>query len=233
MRLPDLLAWATWRDIGYWADMEHLVLAFIGENGEMAEILKKERFKPGWTMPPFARIDELCDLWYYIRILGIYSNESAVEVMGREQIYDKQDLWGFHLTTAYFTARLGAVVAERRPGNTSAFLREFCQMTKSIAAKFDWSIEELTLLNWLKLCNGKHGWPDKNLVIPSPEKIMKALDLDLENFEQVYAAHRTLGRILDREWAEYVFGDAEIFYEKDDIESDNKLLSQQKRPISG
>jgi len=223
MRLPDLLAWATWQESSYWASMEHLVLAFIGENGEMAEILKKERFKPGWTMPPFARIDELCDLWYYIRILGIYSNQSASAIMDPVNVYDDIDLFGFHSFIAAVTVDLSRAVGQRWPADMSRQVTELCWTLKAVASKFGWTVEELTLLNWLKLCNGKHGWPDKNLIIPGPGEIMGALDLSLGDFEQVYGAHRTLGRILDREWAEYAFGDAEIFDEKDDIE--NKLLS--------
>lgn len=213
MYLPDLLAWRTWRDIGFWTDMEHLSLALVGENGEAAELLKKERFKPGWEMAPFARIDELGDLWYYCRILGIYSNQSATMHSHQIRADDHVDLWRFHVIGIPGIAITVADYAETREnGDLTREIKDFVWLLKTAARSLGWTIElgwtidQLTLLNWLKLEGGKHGWPDKTIDIPRAADIMKALALDTGDFERVYTAHRALGRTLNTEWAEYAFG---------------------------
>lgn len=47
----------------------HAVLGLVGETGEVAEVIKKHRFKPGVVVDPSVVVDELADVAYYLAIM--------------------------------------------------------------------------------------------------------------------------------------------------------------------
>ena len=51
-------------------DRLHPILALTGEAGELANLLKKDRFKPGFHADDSGYIDELGDCLYYVAILA-------------------------------------------------------------------------------------------------------------------------------------------------------------------
>lgn len=48
----------------------HAVLGLAGETGEVAELIKKGMYKPGYDLTPEALMDELSDVLYYVAVLS-------------------------------------------------------------------------------------------------------------------------------------------------------------------
>jgi len=49
---------------------DHAILGLVGEAGELAELHKKDVFKPGHESTEEERLDELGDVLYYVAILA-------------------------------------------------------------------------------------------------------------------------------------------------------------------
>ena len=49
---------------------DHAILGLVGEAGELADLHKKDVFKPGHESTKEERIDELGDVLYYVAILA-------------------------------------------------------------------------------------------------------------------------------------------------------------------
>ena len=62
----------TWHTDRLPADLQrvHAVLGVVGESGEVAELLKKDKFKPGHESTREQRLDELGDVLYYLCVLA-------------------------------------------------------------------------------------------------------------------------------------------------------------------
>lgn len=62
----------TWHSDGFLEQWQriHAVLGLTGESGELAEILKKDTFKPDHESTREQRLDELGDVFYYLCILA-------------------------------------------------------------------------------------------------------------------------------------------------------------------
>lgn len=203
MELPELLAWRTWRESPGWTAIEHLLLALMGENGEMAELLKKERFKPGYQMPPFARVDELGDVWYYTRILGIHLNKAASRSVG--YAYTEMGFLKCHIKINAIVAQMGTHVLERQQ-MTNVSIMDLTWPIGCALEALHWTFDELTLLNWWKLSGGKHGWPDKpGIEIPDPAEIQRQLRISQDGLMRVFRAHEAMNRKAPDEWEAHIF----------------------------
>ena len=78
-----------------YGDLLHPILALAGEAGELANLLKKDRFKPNFIADRAQYIDELGDCLYYVaiiaHILGVTVDE--VSQMNREKLRDGKNGW--------------------------------------------------------------------------------------------------------------------------------------------
>ena len=65
-------ALSTWHSNGFPAHLQrdHAILGLVGEAGELADLHKKDVFKPGHESSKQERIDELGDVLYYVAILA-------------------------------------------------------------------------------------------------------------------------------------------------------------------
>lgn len=65
-------ALSTWHSNGFPIDLQrdHAILGLVGEAGELADLHKKDVFKPGHESSKQERIDELGDVLYYVAILA-------------------------------------------------------------------------------------------------------------------------------------------------------------------
>jgi NTP pyrophosphatase (non-canonical NTP hydrolase) len=63
---------ATWGAAGgsFTAQLLPAVLGLVGEAGEVADLIKKQLFKPGTVRDNAAVIDELADVAYYLAVLA-------------------------------------------------------------------------------------------------------------------------------------------------------------------
>ena len=61
----------TWHsnDVPKESQIDHALLQLASEAGELAGMWAKHRFKPGHSMTRDMVLDELGDVWYYVRIM--------------------------------------------------------------------------------------------------------------------------------------------------------------------
>jgi NTP pyrophosphatase (non-canonical NTP hydrolase) len=61
----------TWHSARFPAELQrdHAILGLVGEAGEVAELHKKDVFKPGHESTRAQRLDELGDVLYYLAVL--------------------------------------------------------------------------------------------------------------------------------------------------------------------
>lgn len=61
----------TWHiDLDSDLQRDHAILGLVGESGELANLHKKDVFKPGHASDKWQRLDELGDVFYYLCILA-------------------------------------------------------------------------------------------------------------------------------------------------------------------
>ena len=83
--MPDIIqrrALKTWHTTTtpWYRQRDHATLGLVGEAGEVAEILKKDRFKPNHESTFDDRMDELGDVLYYVAILAHLDGWTLEEV---------------------------------------------------------------------------------------------------------------------------------------------------------
>ena len=68
----QMRALATWHSARFSRNLQrdHAILGLVGEAGELADLHKKDVFKPGHASTIEQRIDELGDVLYYVAILA-------------------------------------------------------------------------------------------------------------------------------------------------------------------
>ena len=69
---------------------DHAILGLVGEAGELAELHKKDVFKPGHESTREQRLDELGDVFYYLCILAHLDDCTIEELsqMNTEKLKD-------------------------------------------------------------------------------------------------------------------------------------------------
>lgn len=170
----------------------HACMGLAGEAGEMIDLLKKRMFaKPGFVHNPARYVDELGDFWYYLRVLAALTEISLpdrdVELKSNEAIQVK--LLSLMLSTSSYIL-LGPPPVD---DELSALYRQTCIR----AAQLDWTMAEVTMLNWLKLRNSSHGWKETDEQV-SPKVVFENLfgesAYNHQSWRKVLDAHISLGR---------------------------------------
>ncbi len=159
------LALRTWYPKGHSLHLDHRhPLGKLAEWGEFQDDYMKMLFKPGYE---WDWIDELGDVWYYIRILMYQLSYNPVRVYDAI-IFDNDGnrvLITFHNRDCDFLASIATYFSSRvlllRPygetGNRTLF--EKCldvnySIVLEICNTFGLSLDELTAFNWEKLKPG-------------------------------------------------------------------------------
>ena len=70
----------TWHSARFSSNLQrdHAILGLVGEAGELADLHKKDVFKPGHESTREQRLDELGDAFYYLCILA-YLDDCTIE----------------------------------------------------------------------------------------------------------------------------------------------------------
>lgn len=177
-------------------DPLHPAIGLAGEAGELLDLLKKEMFKDGvswwdcvhcnekhkdaWTLRSDKIItevicenytpkilDELGDLWFYIRILAYQRNVDIIDCIKyyHENKNSQQDATTIIALTnvLYWSSRIlhdivfPAGVPKDRLSDYPLVRLIF--WLKFLLVKLDYTLDQLTELNWQKLKDGdNHGW---------------------------------------------------------------------------
>lgn len=149
----QLKALETWYppEHSLYRDLEHPLFGLVGEAGEIVDQWKKHRFKPGYECSRGEFLDELGDLWYYLRILAW-----IMEVKLESQIFLKNNgtvdilsnliYWSSTLLLTRYTSQ-----------NQEGYLNRTYTCLLDRLVELDCTLDELTEFNYRKL-KGRHGW---------------------------------------------------------------------------
>lgn len=182
----------TWyeKDHPLHLDPLHPVIALAGEVGELLDLYKKEQFKDGVSWWDCAKckksidyhyggspkycsadgtkytpkiLDELGDLWYYIRILAYQSDADLSMWTNYHQVKDPSSSlpWLVRLNK-----KCAGLLWQLTDGHSNQLneidtnkLRIAFEHFQRLLTQLDYTLDELTELNWQKLRDGdNNGW---------------------------------------------------------------------------
>jgi len=183
---PTEKALLTWYkpDNPLYKNPEHPTIKLAGEVGELMDLYGKHTYKPGFNWmrckqckkdknwhnknnakyKPWTKgivcfrgytsivLDELGDIWYYLRIMAwIYDVELETQLMLPDEIQTY-----FSIRTMYINASNILLNSE----NISYSLKTIFQCLNQLLINLDYTLDELTELNYVKLNsdNTNHGW---------------------------------------------------------------------------
>ncbi len=143
------LALRTWypKDHPLHLDPIHPAMGLAGETGEILNKRKKDLFKVNYEWSEFDELDELGDIWYYIRIL-FYQCDLKISAGS----YQEGDLDIIRAELAMNAAKINNNAQRTRP-----FPKELrkCQFwLNTYLATLEISLDKLTDINWQKLKPG-------------------------------------------------------------------------------
>lgn len=130
----------------------HPLGKLLGEWGELLDDYMKSIYKPGYEFEP---LDELGDIWYYLRILSYQQNYEPVEFTNMSFLTDVScyDTDGIIVFTMKEISR--AFIDLKDTFNYSVFALDVCYCALLyICNKYDITIQQLTESNWEKLKPG-------------------------------------------------------------------------------
>jgi hypothetical protein len=136
-------------------DLHHPLGKLVGEWGELLDDYMKHLYKPGYEFKP---LDELIDIWYYVRILS-YQNGALLEtapIAGAGNV-EYQIACAINETSEEFKK----IVRTRNP-NKGQHIPESIGLTLNsnysilgyLCSSFDLTITQLTEASWEKLKPG-------------------------------------------------------------------------------
>ena len=87
----------TWYPKGHelHGDILPSLIGLVGESGELLNLYKKDRYKPGFWAAECDYVDELGDCLYYLAILA-YQHDLTLEqlsVLNRDKLRDGKNGW--------------------------------------------------------------------------------------------------------------------------------------------
>ncbi len=147
-------------------DPIHPAMGLAGEVGEILNKRKKDLFKENYEWSDLDELDELGDIWYYIRIL---TYQCKIEMTTRSFNEKRLDI---------IRAELGvnAMIINRNVHLWKPFKKELkkCQMwLLDYLIVLEITLDELTALNWEKLKPGSERGEEWT----SSQKWLKKLDV--------------------------------------------------------
>jgi NTP pyrophosphatase (non-canonical NTP hydrolase) len=93
--MPDIFqyrALSTWHSAQFSPELQrdHAILGLASESGELANLHKKDVFKPGHASTKAQRLDELGDVLYYVCILAHLDGATIEDVsrLNEEKLHD-------------------------------------------------------------------------------------------------------------------------------------------------
>ncbi len=157
------LSLRTWypKDHPLHFDLHHPLGKLVGEWGELLDDYMKWRYKPGYgklANLPFEPLDELVDVWYYIRILAYQQNISLDrDLFSNDYRADKEAI-DFLITCAIIKAgvsfaylhedgKVAPVIMIQTVQQSFTALFKICELSNL-------TIDQLTEASWEKLKPG-------------------------------------------------------------------------------
>lgn len=148
------------------------LLSMMGETGEIINLYRKRRFKPGYELKREVALDEIGDIWYYVRIWA-YLNRDRIELEDLDRhikgnLFPKSE--GEEKLLAALFNKVNDLVNDRlyehrrlwSPGELTVIII----LIEGLLDEWDCSLDELTELNYQKLTKNAdhHGWnPSEDL----------------------------------------------------------------------
>jgi len=151
----QLKALETWYppDHPLYKDPEHPLLGLVGEAGEIVDQWKKHRFKPGYQCSREGFLDELGDLWYYLRILCWLTEFRPLTTPLDPGANDGIVLVNLSHQCSKLAYKYEIFSKQERKQS----LIHITSFLKYRLGNLDCDLDELTELNYQKL-KGRHGW---------------------------------------------------------------------------
>jgi hypothetical protein len=138
------LALKTWYSPGHSLHMgfHHPLGKLLGELGELLDDYMKSIYKPGYIFNP---VDELGDIWYYLRILAYQNNHELKELGFNVRV-------ATDIAIALVMIDVANAFVEKHMANIK--LDVIYTVLVGIAARYEITIDDLTHFNWEKLKPG-------------------------------------------------------------------------------
>ena len=131
-------------------DPIHPAMGLAGEVGEILNKRKKDLFKENYEWSDLDELDELGDVWYYIRIL---SYQFGIEITDR--IFKVSDLDVIRANLSINAMQVNGNFQVRKIEKAPRASLRKCQMWLNTYLKIlEMTLDELTALNWEKLKPG-------------------------------------------------------------------------------
>ena len=155
------LAMRTWYPVAHplHSHKTPAMLGLIGEAGEVADLIKKFRYKYGTPIDRTRVLEEVGDYWYYLRVVAYLESVSLDAVLfvansNRPRLGKDLEVLAMHL--CYESAKL-AIDYEKGFNQ----ITQCMEVLLAILDVFSCTLEELTAVNYNKLAGGRHGWPER------------------------------------------------------------------------
>lgn len=143
------LALKTWypKDHELHFNPHHPLGKLLGEWGELLDDYMKSLYKPGYEFEP---LDELGDIWYYLRILCYQKGNYELIKFAMTGEADNSAL----IAITMYECSL-AIINYYQGISYSAFMLDVCYTVMlKICKRYDITLEQLTASNWEKLKPG-------------------------------------------------------------------------------
>ncbi len=128
-------------------DPIHPAMGLAGEVGEILNKRKKDLFKENYEWSDLDELDELGDIWYYIRILSY-----QLEIGITDHTFKVSDLDVIRASLLCNAAKVCLQSQKEKPFKS---VLQKCQMWLNTYLKvLEITLDELTTLNWEKLKPG-------------------------------------------------------------------------------
>ena len=156
------IALKTWyaKDDPRHNDKMPALLGLVGEAGEIAELVKKAKYKYEIPVSRDSMLEELGDYWWYLRVVAYLYGITI-----HKNIYYNASLAGYTIEKICLELSIYSIKLCSLKSDTDKYYIEqavlMCMYAiASILFLFDCTLDELTKMNYAKLSGGKHGWEE-------------------------------------------------------------------------
>jgi hypothetical protein len=154
------MALRTWypKDHDLHFNPHHPLGKLLGEWGELLDDYMKSIYKPGCEFKP---LDELGDIWYYLRILcyqenvkPYYTDMLIIPELDVTVVFSRDDIDTLIGAMMYCTSQKSLYLAFEKKSSHRLFLSTTFSIIFEIAKRYHITLQQLTDSNWEKLKPG-------------------------------------------------------------------------------
>lgn len=145
----------------------NMALSLMGEMGEVTNLYRKMFFKPGYEgLDRDIALDELGDVWYYIRIFAYLDNQHDLEPITNNSgsygssILHRDAIINVLTSLHELCLKVENWALQRHWFSTKELLGNLILQLSFLLRQWECSLDELTELNYQKLTKNEdhHGW---------------------------------------------------------------------------